>query len=321
MSGCANTILASYTSDLQGLNEAGIRHDVRWEIEHGFRGALVVGETALTVEEYLQFMRVAADEAQGRLHLVHHACFNTLGENIAVANASAEAGADLALLTYPPSFHPKSSDDIYRYTKTFCDATDLGVVLFPVPLWGFERIHPASIAPDVIERLVDECPNVVAIKAEGGFPSLGGFVHLHQLVGDRVIVTMPVEEHAIPLKMMLELRWMGTSCMEYLGGAVPRMFDLVEAGKNDEAWDLFWQIDPARRANRQVMAFTGANFAHRMLWKYLGWLSGMNGGPLRMPTMRANDGQFAVARNGLARSGLDVTEDTDDLFHIGRVQQ
>lgn len=46
--GCANAILASYTRDLSALDEAGIRHDVRRELELGFSGALLVSETALT---------------------------------------------------------------------------------------------------------------------------------------------------------------------------------------------------------------------------------------------------------------------------------
>jgi 4-hydroxy-tetrahydrodipicolinate synthase len=45
MRGVCNVIIPSYTSDLRGLNEAGIRHDVRREIELGFKGAMLVAET------------------------------------------------------------------------------------------------------------------------------------------------------------------------------------------------------------------------------------------------------------------------------------
>jgi 4-hydroxy-tetrahydrodipicolinate synthase len=319
MHGCCNTVLASYTRDLGGLDEAGIRHDVRREIELGFWGALLVGETALTLDEYIQFVRWAVDEAEGRLHFVHHAAFNTLEENIEAANLADEAGAELILLTYPSSFYPHSSEDIYDWTKAFCDGTDLAVVLFPVPLWDFERIHPASIAPDIIERLVDDCPNVVAVKAEGGFPSIGGFVDVYKRLGNRVIVTMPVEDQGIPLKQLVDMQWMGTSYMEYFGDCVPRMFNLLEQGKRDEAMEIFWQIHPARKAGHQLMAAAmGANFSHRMAWKYMGWLNGMNGGPLRMPTMRLTSAQMRLGRKGLTDSGLPVTGDDDELFFVGR---
>ena len=56
--------------------------------------------------------------------------------------------------------------------------------------------------------------------------------------------------------------------------------------------ELYWQIQPARQASMQAMGMlAGSNFLHRMLWKYQGWLSGFNGGPLRTPTMRLNDRQ------------------------------
>ncbi len=319
MRGCANTVLASYTTDLSGLDEEGIRHDVRRELALGFWGALLVGETALTVEEYLQMTRWAVSEAEGRLHFLHHACFNTLEENIAVANLAAEAGAELALLTYPPSFHPTSNEDIYAYTKAYCDGTELGVVLFPVPLWDFERLHGASLAPDIVERLIEECPNVVAVKAEGGFPSIGGFVDLLHRVGREVIVTMPVEDQAIPLKQLVDLPWIGTSYMEYLGDCVPRMFHLLEAGEREAAMELFWQIHPARRAGHALMgSAVGVGLSHRMAWKYMGWLNGMNGGPLRMPTMRLTVAQMQGARRGLERSGLPVTDSSDEAFFVGR---
>src|SRR5690349_1854440 len=82
MRGCANVLIPSYTADLQSLNEAAIRQDVQLEIQLGFWGTLLVAETATTLHEYTQFVEWAADESRGQLHLIHHASFNTLEENI-----------------------------------------------------------------------------------------------------------------------------------------------------------------------------------------------------------------------------------------------
>jgi 4-hydroxy-tetrahydrodipicolinate synthase len=316
--GCANVIIPSYSADTRNLNEAGIRHDVRREIELGFSGALLVSETAITPDEYVEFAEWSVDEAAGRLQLLHHASFNTLEENIDVARRVHDAGAVLALLSYPPTFLPQSTDDIYQYTKAFCDAVDIAVMLFPVPLWGFERIHGASLDPNMIRQLVDECPNVVAVKAEGGFPSIGGFMHCYHLVGDDVIVTMPSEEHAIPLKTSLDLQWMGTSGYEFYGDAVPRMFDLLEKDDLEGAMSIFWQLHPARQVKHQVMSVAGSNFAHRYVWKYMGWLHGFNGGPLRMPTMRIVPTQMQAMRSGVERAGLEPTTEPDSEFFVGR---
>jgi 4-hydroxy-tetrahydrodipicolinate synthase len=318
MRGVANVIIPSYSADLRSLNEPGIRHDVRREIELGFSGALLVAETAITSDEYSAFTDWAVDEAAGRLQLIVHASFNTLEENIEVTRRAHAAGAELALLSYPPTFYPLIVAEIHDYTKAFCDAVDIGVILFPVPLWGFERLHGASLEPEMVIQLVDSCPNIVAVKAEGGMPSIGGFVHLHHLVGDRIIVTMPAEEQGIPLKTIVDLPWMGTSSMEYYGDSVPTMFRLIEEGSVDKAWDLFWQMHPARQAKHSVMSVAGSNFAHRYAWKYMGWLNGFNGGPLRMPTMRVVQGQLDTMRRGLQKAGLEVTQDSDADFFVGR---
>src|SRR5262249_14787759 len=92
LKGCANVIIPSYTADLKGLNERGIRHDVRQCLTHGFTSTLLVSETALSLEEYGQFFEYANDESKGRLKLILHASFNNLEENIAAAKIAEANG-------------------------------------------------------------------------------------------------------------------------------------------------------------------------------------------------------------------------------------
>lgn len=320
MHGVANVVTPTFTSDLSDLNEKATRHDIRLEIEYGFYGTLMVSEVAVTLAEYAEFVASGADEAQGELELIHHASFNTLEDNIAAAQLTETRGANLALLGYPPTFYPQSADDIFAYTKSFCDATALGVILFPVPLWGFERIHPAAgFSPQLIERLLKACPNIVAIKAEGGMPSVGGFVDVYNRFADEVIVIEPIEGNGLPLATLLDLQFMGTSNYEYFGPIIPRIFKLIRAGKNDAAMDEYWKIFPGRQASMQAMAvLAGSNFLHRMLWKYQGWLQGFNGGPLRAPSMRLVDRQMSALRQGLIASDIEVTAADDAEFFVGR---
>ncbi len=319
MRGVANVVIPTFTEDLSALNEKAIRHDIRKEIEYGFWGTLLVAETAATPKEYVRFTEWAADEARGGLHLIYHAAFNTLAENIEVGRAVQEAGAELVLLAYPANFYARSNEDIYRYTKAFCEQVDLGVILFPVPLWGFERVHPAGMEIDLIRKLVDDVPNIVAVKAEGGMPTIGGFVEVYKTVGDRVLVTSPLEWDGIPLSSLVPMQFMGTSNYEYYGPAIPRMFALMQEGQFAKAMELFWKIHPARLANIQAMSLlAGSNFIHRMLWKYQGWLQGFNGGPLRQPTMRLVDRQLRPLRNALADCGLKPCTEPDGEFFVGR---
>lgn len=320
MHGCANVVTPTFTSDLSGLNEAATRHDIRLEIEYGFWGTLMVSEVAVTLPEYAQFVAWGADEAKGRLHLIHHASFNSLADNIEAVKLTQACGAELVLLGYPPNFYPKDADAIYTYTKAFCDATDLGVILFPVPLWGFERIHPsAGFSPQLIERLLDTCPNIVAIKAEGGMPSIGGFVDVYNRFRDRVLVIEPIEGNGLPMATLVDMQFMGTSNYEYYGPAIPRIFKMIREGRANEAMDEYWKLYPARQATSAAMAMlAGSNFLHRMLWKYQGWLQGFNGGPLRAPSMRLVDRQMKPLRQGLVASGFKLDDLDDSQFFIGR---
>lgn len=141
---------------------------------HSATGTLGVSEVAIILPEYLDFLRLIKDEAGDRLILVHHASFSTLEQNIEAVRGAEDAGAELVLLSYPPNFYPETEKEIHDYTKAVCDATGLAVMLFPMYLWGFSpRIHPSDIPVRLIRALIDDCPNIAAIKAEGGFPSIG----------------------------------------------------------------------------------------------------------------------------------------------------
>jgi 4-hydroxy-tetrahydrodipicolinate synthase len=166
---------------------------------------------------------------------------------------------------------------------------------------------------------VADAPNVVAVKAEGGLPSIACFAHLRLLLGDEVLLSLPIEDLGIPLATIVETPWMGTSNMEYYGSSLPDMLALVQKGDPTAALETFWKIAPARAAARATKSAPGANVAHRMVWKYMAWLNGYNGGPVRMPTMRIVPGQMKTLRGGLENSGLAVADGDDGDFFVGRV--
>jgi 4-hydroxy-tetrahydrodipicolinate synthase len=134
--GSVNCTIPSFTSDLRSINETAIRHDVRQAKSHGFIGTLGVSEVSITLPEYLDFLTICKDEAGPGFYVVHHASWSNLEQNLEAVAGAERAGADLALLSYPPNFYPESEQDIYDYTRAVCDATSLGIILFPMFLWG-----------------------------------------------------------------------------------------------------------------------------------------------------------------------------------------
>lgn len=319
--GVVNCTIPSFSADLLRLNENAIRHDIRLAIEHGFVGTLGVSEVSITLPEYLRFMEIMKDEAGDRLIITHHASWNNLEQNIEAVRGAEAAGAEFVLLSYPPNFYPESEQDVYDYTKAVCDATNLAVMLFPMFLWGFStRIHPSDIPTSLIRRLLDDCPNIAAIKAEGGFPSIQSVIECDRLFGKEVVISMPIEGELIPLSQIMPIQLSATSDHEYYGPMIPRVFHLLREGRFDEATEIYWQLHPARKIKGGLaQQMHGGNFINRQAWKFQGWLQGYNGGPLRMPTQRIHDPQMLALRKGLLDAGLQPSMDPFREFFVGRI--
>src|SRR3954462_8501067 len=246
--GAINCTIPGVTSDLRGINEKAIRHDIALAKQHGFIGTLGVSEVAISVPEYTDFLRFAKDEGGDDFVLVHHASWSNLEQNLEALSGAEDAGADIVLLAYPPNFYPETEQEIYEYTKAVCDATDLAVILFPMYLWGFSpRIHPSDIPVRLIRRLLDDCPNIAVIKAEGGFPYYMGAIECQRHFGEEVVISCPIEADLIPLSQLMPIQFSATSDHEYYGPTIPRVFQLLREGKYDDAADIYWQLHPARK--------------------------------------------------------------------------
>src|ERR1700722_18613299 len=146
MRGVCNVIMPTFTADLKRLNEKAIRHDVRRNIELGFWGSLVVSECGTTHDEYIRFLEIVIDEADGRLKTVVHGSFDTLADVISVSRRAEQVGGDVLLLSYPPTFYPKTDRDIYDFTSTVLSEVGLATILFPVHQWNFDRVHPGCFS-------------------------------------------------------------------------------------------------------------------------------------------------------------------------------
>jgi dihydrodipicolinate synthase/N-acetylneuraminate lyase len=321
MKGVCGCLLPTLTSSLSGVNEKAIRHDVRREKELGFWGTLLVTECGTTNAEMKRVIDVAVDESKKvGLRTMLLTSFPTLAETIEMTRYAESAGVDLALISYPALFYPKSEQEVYEYTKAVADSTNLGVMLFCIQQWNFGRLHPSDFSPALIGRLINDVPNVVAVKNEIGGPGVGGIGEVFYRFKDKVVVADPFEQNSPAWVTSYGMEFMGTSNYEYMGGEVPRYFGLLQAGKIDEAMEIYWRLHPARQASFRVAMqyIVGAGIVHRFVWKYQYWLNGFNGGPIRQPQMRIYDDQMRILRQGLVRSGITPAPGDDADFFVGR---
>jgi 4-hydroxy-tetrahydrodipicolinate synthase len=318
--GLCGCLLPTFTSDLRGINERAIRADVAREKELGMSGVLVVAECGTTFDELLQVTEIVVDEARGELDVLAHASLGTLEQNIELVRRSQDLGVDGVLISYPLGFYPTSEDEVFEYTRAVAECSDLGGVVFAMWLWNFRRLHPSDFSPDLIGRLIDEVPNVMAVKNEIGLPGMAGIAQLFERYRERLIITDPLERNAPLWVRAYGMPWMGTSNYEALGSAVPAYFGLLQEDRYEEAMDIYWRVHPIRQADAGLTAesMAGTALVHRLVWKYQGWLHGFNGGPIRGPHQRISDAQMRTLRAAVQASGLPVTEDADAAFFVGR---
>ncbi|MDQ6525205.1 dihydrodipicolinate synthase family protein [Nocardioides sp. LHD-245] len=318
--GVTGCVMPSFTADMSGLNEAAIVHDIHRELELGFSGFLIVAECGTTAAEFDRFVEICVAESGDALTILQ-AAEPTVDANIELIKRSADAGVDLVMPSYPLGFYPQSGDEVVAYTKALADASHLGLIVFAMNLWNFERLHPSGFAVDWLRRLVDGVPNIVAIKNEVAEPGVAGISEVFRKFADDVVVADPLEMNSPAWTTSYGMPWMGTSNYEYFGAEVPRYFEMLQDPERyDEAMEIYWRIHPARQASGGLMkeANSGTVFVHRMLWKYQGWLQGFNGGPVRPPHTRLLDRQMRTLRAAAVASGLDVTDEPDTEFFRGR---
>jgi 4-hydroxy-tetrahydrodipicolinate synthase len=95
-------------------------------------------------------------------------------------------------------------------------------------------------------------------------------------------------------------------------------------GKFEQGMDLYWKMGPVRKAWEEVIltevggnnpwGWTGHN---RLRWKYVQWLVGGNGGPLR-GWYRVDNFFMKKIRPAIVASDIPVTQDPDAKFFEGR---
>jgi 4-hydroxy-tetrahydrodipicolinate synthase len=310
----------TFTSDLAKLNETAIRFDVNREKEHGMSAVLIVSEAGTTLDEMAEFTRIVVDEAGDDLITILQASQPTLDDTVASTRDALAAGVDLVMPSYPLYYNPPSTDDVFEFTRAVAQV-GLGVFIFAMDQWNFGRLHPAGFPISLLERMVDEIPQVIGIKNEVGGPGVGGIAAVFERFNGEVVVTDPLEFNAPAWVRNYGMSFMGTSNYEWMGPNVPRMLTLLsDPATWDDGMALYWRLAPARRAHAAVCTPLVANtgLVPRMHWKYQAWLNGYNGGPIRQPHMRISAAQMSTLRSAAVASGLDVTSDDDLLFYAGR---
>lgn len=315
--GLDGTLSPSFTPNLDDLDEEGIRHDVRHNIDKGMFSVLCQTEVcSMTMDERKRFVEIVCDEAKDKILVSMFTGIDTIEKDIELLKYFEKVGGTHTLFGWPGMFYAKSEEDIYRATKKVCDATNVAIDLWPKPKFDFGRFHPSHFNPQLIENITD-IPNVVTIKAYIS-DGLGKWAEIQHRVGDKVLLqSAEIEEWPITVAQYQQ-QWAGPADyvifdQSFDNPRIVRMFKWFLEGDFLKAMDLYWELAPITIGARAAMFQSGM-----MGIKYMQWLTGGNGGMYRQPAFPIFQRHKDAMRAGVMATGIVPPEDEEE-FYVGRL--
>lgn len=164
------------------LDEDAYRALCRWQIDEGTNGLVPIGTTGeavtMSAEERFRAVRLAVEEAKGRVPVVAGAGSNSTAETIESVRRAREAGADGALIVTPYYNKPTQAGLVEHYRQVAQAHPGFPIVAYNVP--GRTGV---DLTAETAARLCD-IPEVVGLKEATA--SMIRAVDLVELCGDRL---------------------------------------------------------------------------------------------------------------------------------------
>jgi len=164
-------IRASIVALITPMHEDGsidyptLRRLIDWHIAQGTDCIGVVGTTGesptVSVEEHCEIIRVAVEQAAGRVPIMAGCGANSTAEAIELTRFAKQVGADCQLQVVP-YYNKPTQEGQYQHFRTIAEAVDLPMVLYNVP-----GRTVADMQHDTVMRLA-QIPGIIGIKEATG---------------------------------------------------------------------------------------------------------------------------------------------------------
>lgn len=318
--GAENIVMPSFTPDLGSLDEPGIRLDVRQSIRHGVFSLFCAIETGLSHEEKKRFLKIAVDEADGRVCVGFPLQGDSVTENLDLLKHADAIGASHAMVSYPQNLRLTDEDALVRYHEQIIAASDLAIVLFHNDKFGLHHLHPSGLPVGVYDRIAER-DTVVAVKVS--VMDLATLDLCFERYADAMLVSSPTVLQ-LPLAMThYDMQWTGAWTIEAFQTPeqplIIELLDALHAGRRGQALGIFAQLGPLFGAfGPRLARMMPSGTYHWTFFKYLQYLSGGNGGVTRAPAMRLTRGDMAEIRGAFEACGLKPADGSDEEFAAGR---
>ena len=267
-----------------------LRKLVDWHIAEGTDCIGVVGTTGesptVDVDEHHEIIRVAVEQARGRVPVMAGTGANSTKEAIALARHARQVGADCQLQVVP-YYNKPTQQGQYDHFKAIAEAVDLPMVLYNVP-----GRTVADMQHETVLRLA-EVPGIIGIKE-----ATGDIARAQWLVRD-VPKGFAVYSGDDPTAVALMLCG-GQGNVSVTANVAPRLMHelcvAAVAGDAKRAMEIQRKLMPVHKH-----LFCEAN---PIPVKWAMARMGLMGGALRLPMTPLSKANEAVVEGALRASGL-----------------
>ena len=273
------------------IDYQGLRKLVDWHVEQGTQCIGVVGTTGeaptVAVDEHIEIIRVAVEQAAGRVPVMAGCGANSTAEAIHLARSAKSVGADCQLQVVP-YYNKPTQEGQYQHFKQIAEAVgDLPMVLYNVP-----GRTVASMDHDTVLRLT-QIPGIVGIKEATG--DLARAQWLLRDVPEGFAVYSGDDLTAVALMLCG-----GHGNISVTANVAPAQMQALckaaMAGERDEAMRLQKQLLPLHKS-----LFVESN---PIPVKWAVQRMGLCGGELRLPLTPLSKVHHVVVENALKSVGL-----------------
>jgi 4-hydroxy-tetrahydrodipicolinate synthase len=147
------------------IDEAEFRRYIDWLIDKGVHGLYPNGSTGeftrFTVEERQRIIKIACDQANGRVPILAGAAEANTKETIKACELYHDYGAT-AVAIVSPFYYKLSPDGVYAYFAEIARHSPIDVTLYNIPMFA------SPIDVPTMRRLAEEFDRIVGIKDSSG---------------------------------------------------------------------------------------------------------------------------------------------------------
>jgi len=188
------------------LDEDGLRRLTRFLIDSGIKegkGVLVpAGSTGecpmLTDEERKRIFKIVKDEAKDTVPVIGGCNHTDTRTVIKLVHYAEEAGLDGVMIS-PPYYWKPSEKIILNHYKAIARETELGIMVYNN--WFASQL---DVPVETMVRLVDEVPNIVALKDNS--PYISKLAKMIETLGERISIVNGAGEPHEPYASLMGSR-------------------------------------------------------------------------------------------------------------------